>query len=86
CVKPQKTQKPRRAKKGRDTEIPQSSGPPKKVGNEAIYIGKDDRVVRVATTATSLEAKQESGVIVVMVSCVKMVATLKSTSVDVRID
>ncbi|GJX60392.1 hypothetical protein Tco_0291782 [Tanacetum coccineum] len=30
----QKTHKPRRAKRGRDTEIPQSSGPPNKVGNE----------------------------------------------------
>ncbi|GJW87800.1 ribonuclease H-like domain-containing protein [Tanacetum coccineum] len=32
----QKTHKPRRAKRGRDTEIPQSSGPPKKVGDEAV--------------------------------------------------
>ncbi|GKE26562.1 hypothetical protein Tco_1441946 [Tanacetum coccineum] len=56
----QKTHKPRRAKRGRDTEIPQSSCPPKKVGDEAIYIGEDDRVVRAATTASSLEAEQES--------------------------
>nr|GEW47960.1 hypothetical protein [Tanacetum cinerariifolium] len=33
------------AKRGQDTTIPQSSGPPKKVGDEAIYIGEDDRVV-----------------------------------------
>ncbi|GJZ12148.1 hypothetical protein Tco_0546907, partial [Tanacetum coccineum] len=46
---------------GRETEIPQSSGPPKKVGDEAVYIGEDDRVVRAATTASSLEAEQESG-------------------------
>ncbi|GJQ91936.1 putative ribonuclease H-like domain-containing protein [Tanacetum coccineum] len=58
---PQKTHTPRRAKRGRDTEIPQSSGPPKKVGDEAVYTGEDDRVVRAATTATSLEAEQESG-------------------------
>ncbi|GKC63576.1 hypothetical protein Tco_1096174, partial [Tanacetum coccineum] len=51
-----KTHTPRRAKKGQDTEIPHSSGPPKKVGDEAVYTGEDDRVVRVATTATSLEA------------------------------
>ncbi|GJX81661.1 hypothetical protein Tco_0331142 [Tanacetum coccineum] len=57
----QKTHTPRRAKRGRDTEIPQSSGPPKKVGDEAVYIGEDDKVVGVATTATSLEAEQESG-------------------------
>ncbi|GJS66478.1 putative ribonuclease H-like domain-containing protein [Tanacetum coccineum] len=58
---PQKTYTPRRAKRGRDTEIPHSSGPPKKVGDEAVYTGEDDRVVRAATTATSLEAEQESG-------------------------
>ncbi|GJV44687.1 hypothetical protein Tco_1429223, partial [Tanacetum coccineum] len=56
-----RTQTPRQAKRGRDTEIPQSSGPPKKVGDEAVYTGEDDRVVRAATTATSLEAEQESG-------------------------
>ncbi|GJW31194.1 hypothetical protein Tco_0051226 [Tanacetum coccineum] len=38
----------------------QSSGPSKKVGDEAVYTGEDDRVVRAATTATSLEAEQES--------------------------
>ncbi|GJQ99123.1 putative ribonuclease H-like domain-containing protein, partial [Tanacetum coccineum] len=58
---PQKTHTPRRAKRVRGTEIPQSSGPPKKVGDEAVYTGEDDRVVRAATTATSLEAEQESG-------------------------
>ncbi|GKE70429.1 hypothetical protein Tco_1528501, partial [Tanacetum coccineum] len=36
-------------------------GPPKKVGDEADYTGEDDRVVRAATTASSLEAEQESG-------------------------
>ncbi|GJV11219.1 hypothetical protein Tco_1352760 [Tanacetum coccineum] len=35
--------------------------PSKKVGDEAIYTGEDDRVVRAATTASSLEAEQESG-------------------------
>nr|GEW72384.1 cysteine-rich RLK (receptor-like protein kinase) 8 [Tanacetum cinerariifolium] len=58
---PQKTHTPRQAKRSRDTKIPQSSGPPKKVGNEVVYTGEDDRVVRAATTATSLEAEQESG-------------------------
>nr|GEX17795.1 hypothetical protein [Tanacetum cinerariifolium] len=33
-----------RTKRGWDTEIPQASGPPKKVGDEAVYTGKDDRV------------------------------------------
>ncbi|GJR69428.1 putative ribonuclease H-like domain-containing protein [Tanacetum coccineum] len=41
---PQKTHTPMRAKRGRDTEIPQSSGPSKKVGDEAVYIGEDDIV------------------------------------------
>ncbi|GJY72291.1 putative ribonuclease H-like domain-containing protein [Tanacetum coccineum] len=31
-----------------------------KVGDEAVYTGEDDRVVRVATTTASLEAEQES--------------------------
>ncbi|GJT38222.1 hypothetical protein Tco_0938087 [Tanacetum coccineum] len=57
---PQKTHTPRRAKRGWDTEIPQSSSSPKKVSDEVVYIGEDDRVVRAATTATSLEAEQES--------------------------
>nr|GEV29136.1 hypothetical protein [Tanacetum cinerariifolium] len=33
----------------------------KKVGDEAVYIGEDDRVVRAATIATSLEAEQKRG-------------------------
>ncbi|GKG60409.1 hypothetical protein Tco_0612010, partial [Tanacetum coccineum] len=37
--------------------------PPKKVGDEAIYTGEDNRVVRAATTASSLEVGQESGTI-----------------------
>ncbi|GKE20456.1 hypothetical protein Tco_1431968, partial [Tanacetum coccineum] len=55
-----KTHTPRRSKRGWDTEIPQSSGPPKKVGDEVVYIGENDKVVRAATTATSLETEQES--------------------------
>nr|GFB46080.1 hypothetical protein [Tanacetum cinerariifolium] len=51
----------RQAKRGQETEIPQSSGPPKKVGDKAVYTGEDERVVRAATTATSLEVEPESG-------------------------
>nr|GEV56554.1 hypothetical protein [Tanacetum cinerariifolium] len=58
---PQKTHTSRRTKRGQETEIPQSSGPLKKVGDEAVYTGEDDRVVRAATTAASLEAEHESG-------------------------
>ncbi|GJY59242.1 putative ribonuclease H-like domain-containing protein, partial [Tanacetum coccineum] len=39
----------------------ESGGPPKKVGDEAIYTREDDRVVRAATTATSLEHDGEKG-------------------------
>ncbi|GJY51373.1 hypothetical protein Tco_0442220 [Tanacetum coccineum] len=46
---------------GRDTEIPQSSGPPEKVGDKAVHKELGDRVERVATTATSFDAEQDSG-------------------------
>ncbi|GJZ81908.1 putative ribonuclease H-like domain-containing protein [Tanacetum coccineum] len=51
----------RHIKKGRDTKIPQSSGPPDKVGDEAIHKELGDRIERVATTTSSLEAEQDSG-------------------------
>ncbi|GJS22334.1 putative ribonuclease H-like domain-containing protein [Tanacetum coccineum] len=47
-------------KRGRDTKIPQSSGPPVKVGNEAVNKELGDRMERAATTASSLEAEQDS--------------------------
>ncbi|GKA59450.1 hypothetical protein Tco_0758763, partial [Tanacetum coccineum] len=50
------TQTPRQAKRGRDTKIPQSSGPPEKVGDEAIHKELGDRVERATTTAASLDA------------------------------
>nr|GEU78458.1 hypothetical protein [Tanacetum cinerariifolium] len=56
------TYTPRITKRGRDTEIPQSSGPTKKVGDEAVYTKEDDIVVRVPTTAASLEAEPKSEV------------------------
>ncbi|GKF08312.1 hypothetical protein Tco_0042536, partial [Tanacetum coccineum] len=48
-------------KRGRDTKIPQSSGPPIKVGDEAVHKELGDRMERAATTTSSLEAKQDSG-------------------------
>ncbi|GJX46268.1 putative ribonuclease H-like domain-containing protein [Tanacetum coccineum] len=51
----------RHVKRGRDTKIPQSSGPPVKVGDEAIHKELGDRMERAATTASSLEAEQDSG-------------------------
>ncbi|GJT31603.1 putative ribonuclease H-like domain-containing protein [Tanacetum coccineum] len=47
----------RHVKRGRDTKIPQSSGPPVKVGDEAVHKELGDRMERAATTASSLEAE-----------------------------
>ncbi|GJY95228.1 ribonuclease H-like domain-containing protein [Tanacetum coccineum] len=58
---PQTTQTPRQAKRGRDIEIPQSGGPPEKVGDEAVHKELGDRVERAATTAASLDAEQDNG-------------------------
>ncbi|GKC80692.1 hypothetical protein Tco_1131466 [Tanacetum coccineum] len=58
---PQKTQTHRQAKRGRDTKIPQSGGPPEKVGDEAVHKELGDKVERVTTTAASLDAKQDNG-------------------------
>ncbi|GJV57091.1 putative ribonuclease H-like domain-containing protein [Tanacetum coccineum] len=51
----------RHVKRGRDTKIPQSSGPPVKVGDEAVHKELGDRMERAATTASSLEVEQDSG-------------------------
>ncbi|GJU99057.1 ribonuclease H-like domain-containing protein [Tanacetum coccineum] len=55
------SQTPRQIKRGQDTKIPRSSGPPEKVGDEAVYKELGDRMERAATTASSLEAEQDSG-------------------------
>ncbi|GJV13563.1 putative ribonuclease H-like domain-containing protein [Tanacetum coccineum] len=44
-------------KRGQDTKIPQSSGPPVKVGDEAVHKELGDRMERATTTASSLEAE-----------------------------
>ncbi|GJT40647.1 hypothetical protein Tco_0940512 [Tanacetum coccineum] len=54
-------QTPRQIKRGQDIKIPQSSGPPEKVGDEVVYKELGDRMERAATTASSLEAEQDSG-------------------------
>ncbi|GJV44983.1 hypothetical protein Tco_1429519 [Tanacetum coccineum] len=53
-------QKPRKPKK-KDTEVPQPSGPTTNVANEAVNEDMDDSLVRASTTATSLDAEQDSG-------------------------
>ncbi|GJY24439.1 hypothetical protein Tco_0398097 [Tanacetum coccineum] len=47
----------RHVKRGRDTKIPQSSGPPIKVGDKAVHKELGDRMERAATTSSSLEAE-----------------------------
>nr|GEU97770.1 hypothetical protein [Tanacetum cinerariifolium] len=57
---PQKTQKPRKPKR-KNTKVPQPSGSTKNVAEEAIHKKLGDRLVRAVTTASSLEAEQDSG-------------------------
>ncbi|GJX25581.1 hypothetical protein Tco_0231877 [Tanacetum coccineum] len=59
CFRESKTS--RHVKRGRDTKIPQSSGPPIKFGDEVVHKELGDRIERAATTASSLEAEQDSG-------------------------
>ncbi|GKE17898.1 hypothetical protein Tco_1425475, partial [Tanacetum coccineum] len=47
-------------KRGQDTMIPQSGGPPIKVGDKAVHKELGDRMERAATTASSLEVEQDS--------------------------
>ncbi|GKF95219.1 hypothetical protein Tco_0287954 [Tanacetum coccineum] len=58
CVKCQTS---RKIKRGRDTKIPQFGGPPEKVGDEVVHKELGDRMERAVTTASSLEAEQDSG-------------------------
>ncbi|GJT76614.1 putative ribonuclease H-like domain-containing protein [Tanacetum coccineum] len=60
CNNKQKCVKSQIPKRGRDTKIPQSGGPPKKFGDEAVHKELGDRMERAATTASSLEAEQDS--------------------------
>ncbi|GJZ28640.1 hypothetical protein Tco_0573287 [Tanacetum coccineum] len=56
---PKKTHRPRKAK--RATEISQSSRPIPLVADETVTKERKDRMERAATTASSLEAEQDSG-------------------------
>ncbi|GJV83727.1 hypothetical protein Tco_1523625 [Tanacetum coccineum] len=59
-TQPQKTQKPRKPKR-KDTQVPQPSDPSENVADEAVHKELGDSLVRAATTASSLEAEQDSG-------------------------
>ncbi|GJU63118.1 hypothetical protein Tco_1244953 [Tanacetum coccineum] len=56
---PQKKQRSRRTNR-KDTEIPQSSNPTDNVADKAVNEDMDDSLVRVATTATGLDAEQDN--------------------------
>ncbi|GJW18923.1 hypothetical protein Tco_0026359 [Tanacetum coccineum] len=56
---PQKTQKPRKPKR-KDTQVPQPSGPTDIVTDEVVHKELGDRLVRAATTASSLKAEQDN--------------------------
>nr|GFB61745.1 hypothetical protein [Tanacetum cinerariifolium] len=55
--KNKKHRKPRR----KFTEVPQPSDPMEHVADEAVYKELNDKLVKAATTASSLEAEQDSG-------------------------
>ncbi|GJS22624.1 hypothetical protein Tco_0451256 [Tanacetum coccineum] len=57
---PQMKQRSRRPKR-KDTQVPQSSVPSDNIADEAVNEEMDDSLVRAATTATSLDAKQNRG-------------------------
>ncbi|GJT45547.1 hypothetical protein Tco_0954262 [Tanacetum coccineum] len=57
---PQKTQKPTKPKR-KDTWVPQPSDPSENVADKAIHKELGDSLVRADTTASSLEAEQDSG-------------------------
>ncbi|GJU24091.1 hypothetical protein Tco_1162712 [Tanacetum coccineum] len=58
-TQPQKTQKPRKSKR-KDTQVPQPSGPTEHVADKAVHKELGNSLVRAATTASSLEAEQDS--------------------------
>nr|GFC26242.1 hypothetical protein [Tanacetum cinerariifolium] len=57
---PKKIQKPTKPKR-KVIEVPQPSEPMEHVADEVVYKELDDRLVRVATTTSSLEVKQDNG-------------------------
>ncbi|GJV30734.1 hypothetical protein Tco_1387182 [Tanacetum coccineum] len=66
----------RHVKRGRETKIPQSSGPPIKGGDEVVHKELGDRMKRAATTASSLEAEQDSS----NINKTQSIATLNGSS------
>ncbi|GJV05836.1 hypothetical protein Tco_1343492 [Tanacetum coccineum] len=59
-TQPQKTQQPRKHKR-KVTQVPRPNDPIESVADEVVYKELGDSLVRAATTASSLEAEQDSG-------------------------
>ncbi|GKF42061.1 hypothetical protein Tco_0125403, partial [Tanacetum coccineum] len=59
-TQPQKTQKTRKPKR-KGTHVPQPSNPSENVTDEVVHKELGNSLVRAATTASSLEAEQDSG-------------------------
>nr|GFC02029.1 hypothetical protein [Tanacetum cinerariifolium] len=59
-TQPQKKQQPRKYKR-KDTRVPQPSDPIEDVSDKAVHKELGDSLVRVVTTASSLEGEQDSG-------------------------
>ncbi|GJX44991.1 hypothetical protein Tco_0261667 [Tanacetum coccineum] len=59
-TQPQKTHQPRKPKR-KDTQIPQPNDPIENVVDEAVHKELGNSLVRVAITASSLEAEQDNG-------------------------
>ncbi|GKD93123.1 hypothetical protein Tco_1372960 [Tanacetum coccineum] len=60
---PQMKQRSRRSKR-KDTQVPQPSGPTTIIADKVVNEEMDDSLVRAGTTASSLEAEQDSGNII----------------------
>ncbi|GKC61450.1 hypothetical protein Tco_1089048 [Tanacetum coccineum] len=75
---PQKTQKPRRPKR-KDIEVPQPSGPTTNVADKAVNEELNENLVRAATTASILEAEQDSGIDGIMYNLQSRVLALETT-------
>ncbi|GJZ69056.1 hypothetical protein Tco_0632606, partial [Tanacetum coccineum] len=65
-----------------DTKIPQSSGPPKKVNDEAVHKELGNRMERAATTASSLGAEQDN----VLANCFYKYTEYREVEITATID
>ncbi|GJW31364.1 hypothetical protein Tco_0051396 [Tanacetum coccineum] len=77
-TQPQKTQQPRKPKR-KDTQVPQPSDPIENVADEAVHKELGDSLVRAATTASSLEAEQDSEVFATTVDDITLAQVLEET-------